>query len=72
MLLEVDGLDTPWDGMKIPSSEWDGELGNLDSSDLPLAMRRIFSPAEIRVYDTSSTGSLFRPRFQLPASTGQK
>ena len=38
MLLEVDGLDTPWDGMKIPSSEWDGELGNLDSSDLPLAI----------------------------------
>ena len=27
MLLEVDGLDKPWDGMRVLESVWDGELG---------------------------------------------
>lgn len=57
MLLEVDGLDAPWDGVRIPSSEWTGELGNLESADVPAAMRRALSPSEIRAYDTSSLGA---------------
>ena len=57
MLLEVDGLDIPWDGVKVPTSEWDGELGDLESEDVPLAMRRILSPSEIRAYNSSLVGA---------------
>ncbi|KAL7502286.1 hypothetical protein ACHAXN_000635 [Cyclotella atomus] len=57
MLLEVDGLDEPWDGVPIPTSQWDGHLGELEEEDVPFPMRRLLSPGEIRAYDTSSTGS---------------
>ena len=57
MLLEVDGLDEPWDGVRQPTSQWEGELGNLESDDVPMAMRCLMSPADIRAYDTSSLGT---------------
>ena len=57
MLLEVDGLDEPWDGTKIPSSAWEGELGRLECDDVPVAMRRVLCPAQIRRYDTSYVGA---------------
>ena len=58
MLLEVDGLDAPWnDGVKQPpTSDWTGSLGNLDIDDVPTAIRELMSPADIRAYDTSSLG----------------
>ena len=56
MLLEVDGLDSPWDGVNVPTSEWEGNLGNLDEDDVPLALTRILWPSEIRAYDTSRVG----------------
>lgn len=49
-LLEVDGLDQPWDGA----------LGDVDTDDLesiPFALRRLASPAEHRNYDTSGMGA---------------
>jgi hypothetical protein len=57
LLLEVDGLDHPWDGVCIPTSAWDGELGELEEEEVPMAMRRALSPASIREYDTSSFGT---------------
>ena len=57
MLLEVDGLDQPWDGVTAPTSSWEGELGNMDTEDVPLALRRLLAPAVFRNYDTSSMGS---------------
>jgi hypothetical protein len=57
LLLEVDGLDHPWDGVCIPTSAWDGELGELEVEEVPMAMRRALSPASIREYDTSSFGT---------------
>jgi DDE superfamily endonuclease len=47
-LLEVDGLDQPWDG----------SLGQFDSEDcdLPSALGRLTSPAQARTYDTSGNG----------------
>lgn len=48
-LLEVDGLNEPWDGV----------LGEVDAEDLettPFALRRLASPSEYRNYDTSGIG----------------
>ena len=56
MLLEVDGLDEPWDGTKIPSSACEGELGHLEAGGVSVAMRRDLCPAKIRQYDTSAVG----------------
>ena len=56
MLLEADGLDAPWDGINVPTSEWEHDLGELDEDDVPLALTRILWPAEIRAYDTSRVG----------------
>ncbi len=56
MLLEVDGLDAPWDGINVPTSQWEHELGELDHDDVPLALSRVLWPAEIRAYDTSHVG----------------
>jgi hypothetical protein len=50
MLLEIDGLDEEW------SSEWTGEMGNCNSSEMPEAVRRLLNPDEIRQYDTSGMG----------------
>ncbi len=55
-LLEVDGLDQPWDGVNATTTEWESDLGQLDDTDVPLALRRIMSPAEIRGYDSSTVG----------------
>ena len=57
-LLEIDGLDQPWDGVNAVTSEWTGEFGLLELSETPLALQRILSPAEIRDYDTSRVGSV--------------
>ena len=56
MLLEIDGLDEPWDGRQINTSEWEGDLGELEPNDVPLAMRRVLNPAQIRKYDTTQIG----------------
>ena len=64
MLLEVDGLDEPWDGVRIPTSEWDGEIGDMEYDDVPFAMRRAFSPSDICAYDTSATGNAATQRNQ--------
>lgn len=48
-LLEVDGLDEPWDG----------QLGNIDTDDLssvPFALRRLASPSAVRNFDLSGMG----------------
>ena len=56
MLLEVDGLDAPWDGTRANPSEWEGELGDLDPEEVPLAMRRVLNPSQIRNYDQTVVG----------------
>lgn len=55
MLLEGDGLDEPWDGVRISTSQWTGNLGEQEVDEAPFAMHRLFSPADIE-NDTSSTG----------------
>jgi len=60
MLLEVDGLDEPWNGIKVPTSSWEGDLGDLEEDDVPQALHWILSPSEIRTYDTSSIGNVNR------------
>lgn len=54
MLLHIDGLDKPWDGVNMPTSDYDGRFGELDFDDLPLSMQRLYSPDEVRAYDTSN------------------
>jgi hypothetical protein len=55
MLLHVDGLNKPWDGVNMPSSDYEGRFGEFDFDDVPLSMQRLYSPEEIRAYDASST-----------------
>ena len=59
MLLEEDGLDKPWDGQTVPTSEWEGNLGAFEDGDLPAPFLRLLRPAQARAYDTSSTGVPF-------------
>ena len=57
MLLDVDGLDEPWDGVRIPTSIWvNGEFSCIEDEECPMVIRRIMSPAEIRNFDTTATG----------------
>lgn len=56
-LLEIDGLDKPWDGVNV-TSEWESEFGGLEEIDAPMAMRNLLSPAQIREYDTSTIGGV--------------
>ena len=57
MLLEVDGLDDQW------TSEWEGGLGDMHTSDLPgsvqtlLASNKHFSAQDVLNYDGSGMGS---------------
>ena len=44
MLLEIDGLDAPWDGSQINTSEWEGDLGEPEPDDVPLTMRHVYNP----------------------------
>jgi len=53
MLLKIDGLNAPWDGTCMPKSDYEGRFGELEFDDLPLSMQRLYSPEEIRAYDTS-------------------
>ena len=58
MLIDVDGLDKPWDGVNIPNSVWDdGEFSELKVEEVPMALRRMLSPDMIRNYDNSSVGA---------------
>jgi hypothetical protein len=57
MLLKIDGLDQPWDGLWMPSSDYEGRLGELEYDDVPLAVQRLYSPDQIRNYDTSTIGA---------------
>lgn len=56
MLLTVDGLDKPWNGLDIPSSEYERRLGEIEFDDLPLPMQRLYNPEEVRQYDTLTIG----------------
>jgi len=58
MVLDVDGLDIAWDGKQVGTSEWEGDLGRLESEDVPMAMRRVLSPSQIRNYDTTVFGQV--------------
>jgi hypothetical protein len=54
-LLEIDGLDEPWqDGM---TSSWEHELGQYDEEDIKVIQktvrRRRLTPDEVRMYDSS-------------------
>jgi len=55
MFLKIDGLDKPWDGAHVQSSQYAGRFGDLEFDDMPLALQRLYSPSEIRAYDTSAT-----------------
>ena len=44
------------DGWKVPMSEWEGALADLQADEVPEAMRRVLDPAQIRAYDTSRVG----------------
>lgn len=57
-LLEIDGLDQTWDGVSATASEWEGEFGELEEVDAPMAIRNLLSPAQIREYDTSTIGGM--------------
>eukprot|EP00804_Cyclotella_cryptica_P020537 CCRYP_003394-RA/>CCRYP_003394-RA protein AED:0.40 eAED:0.40 QI:0/-1/0/1/-1/1/1/0/96 len=59
MLLEVDGLDKPWDGISVPTSSWDGDMGELEHDDVPSAFHRLLSPADVRHYGSTSLGTPF-------------
>ena len=60
MLLEIDGLDGAWDGVKVPMSAWEGELGYLEEEDVPEAVWRALNPSQIREYDMTTVGSADR------------
>ena len=60
MLLEIDGLDEAWDGMKVPTSDSEGDLGDLEEEDVPEAVRRALNPSQIRAYDTTIIGAADR------------
>ena len=53
MLLDIDGLNKPWDGVNMQTSDYSGSFGCLDYDDMPFAVQRLYSPGEIRAYDTS-------------------
>ena len=53
MLLFVDGLDKSWDGQSMCASEYEGQFGDFEYDDFPLALQRLLSPEEIRAYDSS-------------------
>ena len=57
MLLHVDGLNEKWDTTRMPTSDYEGRFGELEFDDLPLAMQRLYSPEEMRQYDTSMLSS---------------
>ena len=68
MLLEIDGLDQQWDGIRNTTSEWEGELGNLAPEDIPFAIRRINDPSLLREYDSSSIGVANQRKRNVPAT----
>lgn len=55
MLLKIDGLDKPWDGVNAPHSNYEGRLGDLEFTDMPVSMQRLYSPSEARAYNVSAT-----------------
>eukprot|EP00804_Cyclotella_cryptica_P025073 CCRYP_016545-RA/>CCRYP_016545-RA protein AED:0.39 eAED:0.39 QI:0/-1/0/1/-1/1/1/0/105 len=59
MVSEVDGLDKPWDGINVPTSLWDGDMGQLEHDDVPASFHQLLSPADVRNYDSTSLGTPF-------------
>jgi hypothetical protein len=57
MLLESDGLNQPWDGKSVPTSEWSGDLGDFEDGDIPAPFLRIVNPSNVRAFDTSTVGT---------------
>ena len=55
-LLKIDGLDDAWDGEGIPTSDWEGELGNHDFEGLPRLIARFITTLTQRTYDMSGMG----------------
>lgn len=53
MLLYIDGLDKSWDGQSMCSSDYEGQFGDFEYDDFPLALQHLLSPEEIRAYDSS-------------------
>ena len=53
MLLHIDGLNKPWDDIRMPESDYEGRFGELEFDDMPLSMQRLYSPDEVQAYDTS-------------------
>ena len=49
-------MDDQWDGRQVNTSECKRELGHLEEGDVPLSMRRVLNPTQIRQYDTSIIG----------------
>jgi hypothetical protein len=72
MLLEADGLNRPWDGVSFPTSEWEGDLGCLEMNDLPQAFIRLVSPADIRKFDSSSSGTILATRDEHEDSSDEE
>jgi len=58
MLLQVDGLDLDklWSGIEVPTSTWEGDLGDLEEIGIPQALHWILSPTKICTYDTLLIG----------------
>lgn len=57
-LLDVNRLDEQQDG--ILTRQWERKLGELEKADMPLALSRIISPADIHAYDTSYFGTVLQ------------
>jgi hypothetical protein len=55
-LLEVDGLNEPWDPNINNTSPWESSLGEFESNELPNAVVKALSPSEVRNYDMSGMG----------------
>jgi hypothetical protein len=53
MLLEVDGLDQPWDRVTALTSSWECQLVELVTEDIPTALCWLLYPVTIRNYETS-------------------
>ncbi len=52
ILLNIDGLDKPWDGVHMLKSDYNQCFGELEFDDMPLAMQQQYSTDKICAYDT--------------------
>ena len=49
-------MDDAWDGEGIPTSDWEGELGDHDFEGLPEPIARLTATLDRRTYDLSGMG----------------